>query len=397
MATVDPSGPTNLHPSYAPDGRKIAFTTDWRGESEIWAVATVDGTIRPLFSDQHASVWDPAWSPSGTWIVFASNRGGKRHIWLVRPDGSGLRQLTTGPANDDLPAWSRDSTKVAFVSDRTGVRNIWVVNANGSGEQQITRLESQDNDPSFSPDGTQIVFAGYDVNPDQANLWIIGANGTGLRRLTSGVVHDESPSWSQRGIVFSSDRLGAGGALWVIQPDATGLRVIPNVFGLDPRWAPDANKVAFASFTTGGIDEFNFADNTIRQIVHIMGFFVPLGTIRYSSTSNGNNIILVSILSSSNFDPVKSIDRSSISFGPTGDERSLIVNADGTYACGPDYGRGTAVPDLRCAFDPTVAKFTRVSQQAILRALDANRERYEGRSAVTVPTCPRWASCGAVP
>jgi len=65
--------------------------------------------------------WLPEWSPSGEFIAFLSSPnfedGVHNDIYIVRPDGSGLRQLT----NDGLAyqiAWSPDSHRIAFVTHR---------------------------------------------------------------------------------------------------------------------------------------------------------------------------------------------------------------------------------------------------------------------------------------
>ena len=129
------AGPIVTQPSYAPDGREVAFWTDWRGRSEIWAVSTVDGRLRPIVDGI-----EPAWSPNGSWIAIVSSRGGN-NIWLVRPDGSGLAQLTqstTSLTRDDQPAWSPDGTQIAFISNRAGTGGIWITDVKGTGLRRIT-------------------------------------------------------------------------------------------------------------------------------------------------------------------------------------------------------------------------------------------------------------------
>jgi Tol biopolymer transport system component len=36
----------------------------------------------------------PEWSPDGEWIAFTDGEN-EADLWVVRPDGTGLRQLTT--------------------------------------------------------------------------------------------------------------------------------------------------------------------------------------------------------------------------------------------------------------------------------------------------------------
>jgi hypothetical protein len=87
--------------------------------SELF-VANADGSNEhPLLSasrfDYHAS-----WSANGQWIAFTSERNGlgQADIFRVRPDGTGLEQLTDNPSLDDQPALSPDARKLAFDSTR---------------------------------------------------------------------------------------------------------------------------------------------------------------------------------------------------------------------------------------------------------------------------------------
>lgn len=383
-AVTEGDGPASTLPSYAPNGSEVAFVTQWRDALEIWAVSTADGSLRSLVSDPNAAMIDPSWSPSGAWIALASNRTGYFNIWQVHPDGSSLTRVTTGFGMDHQPTWSPDSTKVALVSNRTGSRAVWIVNSDGSGLRRVTNLSGQESHPSFSPDGTQLVFAESDGT--QSNLWIVNADGTGMRQLTTGAFRDRDPSWSARGVAFTSDRSGPY-AIWLVQPNGTGLQAIPNAIGTNPSWSSDATKVAFSN---GPINEFNFVDSTIRQVLKITGYSINISA--YQGPWDGPGIgyqVWVSILSSPNFDPVNSIDRASITFGVTGDENSIVRDpATGSPNCGADYSRGTGVPDLLCESGTYPSGLSTGGPSVILRATDVNKTRYEGR--YTMPPPPIW-------
>jgi Tol biopolymer transport system component len=116
VVNVDGSGlrriaPANaFEPDWSPDGDWIAFT----GNSASIELVRPDGTSRhtlidgaDLFEDAHL-IYRPTWSPDGTKIVFAGGPNSTdTHIYVVNRDGSGLTQITHGPAPDAQPAWQR--------------------------------------------------------------------------------------------------------------------------------------------------------------------------------------------------------------------------------------------------------------------------------------------------
>jgi Tol biopolymer transport system component len=92
--------------AWSPDGKLLAFST-----STGIFVAPADGSGAPqqvVASKGAVTHGRLSFSPDGNWIAF-STRAGTTHpysaIAIVRVDGTGLRQLTTGPFDSSDPAW----------------------------------------------------------------------------------------------------------------------------------------------------------------------------------------------------------------------------------------------------------------------------------------------------
>jgi tricorn protease-like protein len=147
--------------NYAPDGSKISFVTDRRGEgSEVWT-ANADGTqLKALTRGVQRTRGSPRWSPDGQWIAFDGKSGdGHWYVFVVEAEGRSPRRLTTGTFTENFPSWSGDGKWVYFASSRTGegVQDIWRASATGEGAlERVTH--GGGNSPLESPDARSLYF-----------------------------------------------------------------------------------------------------------------------------------------------------------------------------------------------------------------------------------------------
>lgn len=142
-------------------------------------------------------------------IAFRGARSGDLEIYSVRPDGTGLLNLTQNAAQDAEPTWSPDGSMIAFVSDRDGEFDIHVMNADGTGDRNLTPGGNIDDAaPRWSPDGRRLAFQRFVDNSWE--IYTVVVAGGLPTRLTTATGPDERPRWSPDGqrILFISSRTG---------------------------------------------------------------------------------------------------------------------------------------------------------------------------------------------
>jgi Tol biopolymer transport system component len=133
-------------------------------------------------------------------------------IWVVRSDGTGLRQLTTGPGTDEMPAISPNGRRVVFartLHDGTpaGRRpELYVVGTESGEPVRLTENAAEDVNPVFSPDGRSVAF-GHVPARNHGGIDVIGTDGSGERKVasTEGTYPDPDFSPSGRSLVFAGE------------------------------------------------------------------------------------------------------------------------------------------------------------------------------------------------
>lgn len=180
---------TNFAAALSPDGTEIVI--DIQGDLGI--LPSAGGVVRTLIElPDEARL--PAWSPDGRWITFQHFSTGQWRIFIVARDGTGLRQLTNGTADDREPVWSTDGQSILFSSDRAGNFDIWKVSLNGGKPEQVTDSPVDEYFPALSRTGALAFVAANQAGKDI----VVRENGKD-RILTSSRNELTSPAWNAAG------------------------------------------------------------------------------------------------------------------------------------------------------------------------------------------------------
>lgn len=245
---VTENGQNDFFPAWSPDGRALAYESSSATDVDVW-ILDVRGERNLTNDPGHANRY-PSWSPDGSQLVYSrqSPFTGTGPLFTIRRDGSAPTRITSASGVNENPSWSPDGQLIAFVSDRSGNHDLWVVRPDGTGLQQLTDTpDIQEGNPDWSPDGTRLAYdvcrsATFPCPGSAPNYEIVTANadGSGLRFLTHVAGIDANPAWSPDGsrLVFRSDRTGFT-HVWTMTAtggDLTQLTTRNFTGGVDPDW-----------------------------------------------------------------------------------------------------------------------------------------------------------------
>ena len=217
--------------------------------------------------------FNPEWSADGSKIVFESTRDGKFAVYVINTDGSDLRKLTSGEANDEQARWSRDGRSIVFISDRAGHLQLYLMSADGSNQRRLTTTESLDYRPDFSPKGDWIVFMSRKERASTVHdIYVIRSDGTQRKRLTDESANYAEPVWSPDGkkLVYvrnpivkkyfkdmskeDRDRWRDSQEIFVMNSDGSKAKQLTNnqVRDCCARWSADGKLIYFVSDREAG-------------------------------------------------------------------------------------------------------------------------------------------------
>ena len=247
--------PFLAHPSVSADGRRIAYASVSQ-TSNIQRLTLDPATFtvkdEPSWVTTGSRLWaNPDPTPDGKMVVFYSRDQPEGDVYVIRPDGTGLRQLTSGEATDRVPRWSPDGQWVAFFSNRGGPLQVWRIRgADGSGLQAVTETGGI---PVWSPDSARLATSQVLLGPENGAVVFDAGRPSNAQTPDVLPLPDQAlrpfipNSWSPDGARLAgqigfSDRGGSGVVLYTFASRAYD-RLTD--FGEWPTWLGDSRRLLF--------------------------------------------------------------------------------------------------------------------------------------------------------
>jgi Tol biopolymer transport system component/imidazolonepropionase-like amidohydrolase len=236
-------------PVISPDGTQVAFLA----LGDLWLMpigaSTSPGTggaARRLTNDRFVEM-DPTWSPDGRSIAYSSDRDGGMDLW-VRDIGSGAETKVASGATK--AAWAPRGTEIAYI-DRAGALAI-------TGRAAPVHARTfETGRPTWAPEGWIAVTALQPYSTrfrEGTNQLVLVSTTGGAPRKLNPVEHhsigtrtNDGPVWSRDGskMAFVMD-----GAMHIMPTTPTGdvigrPRRVSSELANSPSWAADSKRLLY--------------------------------------------------------------------------------------------------------------------------------------------------------
>lgn len=227
-----------MSPSWAPDGRRIAYVSWETGRQAIVVQDLVTGA-RELVTQFSGINGSPVFSPDGRSMLMVLSQDGNPEIYLMNLQDRRLRRLTRHHAIDTEPSFSPDGRHVIFTSDRGGAPQIYRLDLATDLVERLTFQGGYNARARVLPDGKHLVY----VHRSDRQVFHIAwqdLERDDVRVLTQTSL-DESPSLAPNGtmLIYATQDRGRG-ILAVVSIDGRVKYRLPSSLGdvREPAWSP---------------------------------------------------------------------------------------------------------------------------------------------------------------
>ncbi|HEY6579185.1 MAG TPA: PDZ domain-containing protein [Rhizomicrobium sp.] len=211
-ATRDITNTSNAdedHPTWSPDGRTVAYTTDIDGEQQIAIRPAAGGVEKILTHFKNGFYYQPIWSPDSRRLAISD---GNHRLWLLDVGSGAVVQVAQDPYNEiHDESFAPDGRWLAYsVTAPNQQRSIWIDNVGAGKAVRISEPMANDFGPVFSPDGKYLYFISTrhenpTLSESEFNVATLEMDGVYIATLRKNEPSPFAPR-SDEGVVGSKDK-----------------------------------------------------------------------------------------------------------------------------------------------------------------------------------------------
>lgn len=187
---------------------------------DLW-ISNADGTQPRRLTVDEGIESDPVFSPDGRMIAFSAQYDGNTDVFVLPVSGGIPVRLTWHPGEDLVRAFTPDGKYVVFASQRTVFSNRYYqffrVPVGGGYPVQVEIPNGWS--VSYSPDGSSIAYTPISPAYQQwknyrggriSNIWLYSFSSKSVVKIPqpAGGCNDADPMWINDKVFFTSDRNG---------------------------------------------------------------------------------------------------------------------------------------------------------------------------------------------
>ena len=297
------------HPSFSPDGKRLAFLRiKPDGSESVVMVANADGSGEQKIAsgqrpDQYREV---AWSPDGNVLALAKlSYTGTSHAGVVTiPIGGGQEKPLTSQTwfRVDQLAWAGDGSGVivSAVEQSFGQHQLFYVDYPSGAVRGITNDLNDYSVVSVTADSKSLVTVQREVN---YNVWVTPVNPSALsspsreapaidrslaRQITSGGTKldgSQGLAWLPEGRLTYSSMASGSYDIWIMQPDGSGQKQLTSAIPgsiyhthINQSASPDGKYIVFLSDRVTGVPHIWRMDadgSNLKQLTNGIAELMP--------------------------------------------------------------------------------------------------------------------------
>ena len=184
--------------------------------NDIWTVPRSGGEAQRLTTHPGLESY-PIFSPDGRHIAFTGQYDGNTDVFVVPAEGGDPQRLTYHPYPDNARNWTPDGKRIIFASGRIsapiGFNKLWTISTDGGMPEQLPMPMA--NKGIYSPDGKRMAYVRVPEAFDTwrhyrggrtTAIWLIDMSDYSVEEIPRENSNDTDPMWVGDTVYFISDR-----------------------------------------------------------------------------------------------------------------------------------------------------------------------------------------------